>query len=113
MKVGIDILEVNRVSENENLLNKIFTKNELNYIDRFADRHERIAGHFCAKEAIYKALGRPKINYKEIEISHDPNGRPIVTFYGETKDFFNKTYKNVDLSISHSRTIATAVCIVE
>ena len=112
MKVGIDIIEIERINENESFLNKILTKNELIYINKFSEKRERIAGHFCAKEAIFKALDMTNFSYQDIEISHSPSGRPIANFYGKIKEHFIKNYKDIDISISHSRTVATAICIV-
>lgn len=113
MKVGIDILEVERVSTSKTFLNKVFTPSEIDYINKFTQKKERIAGHFCAKEAIFKALDLININYHEIEIIHSHTGRPLVNFYGATRDFYAEHYSDIDISISHSRTVATAICIVE
>lgn len=113
MKIGIDIIELDRINDNKVFLNKVFTSLELDYINKFTNKKERIAGHFCAKEAIFKALDLIFINYQEIEIIHSQTGRPLVNFYGKTKEFYSENYKDIDISISHSKTIATAICIVE
>lgn len=113
MKVGIDIIEVERVKEDELFLNKLFTENEIKYINKFANKKERIAGFFCAKEAILKALDYPNMNVKEVEISHSKSGRPTVRFSGEAELFYLKNFSDIDISISHSKTIATAICIVK
>ncbi len=112
-KVGIDILEIDRVKETKTFMTKVFTQTELDYINKFYAKKERIAGHFCAKEAVLKAIDYISTNYQEIEIIHSHNGRPLVNFYGETKKYYAKNYTDIDISISHSKTIATAICIVE
>lgn len=112
MKVGIDVLEINRVKEDILFLQKVFTKKEIDYINKFADKKERIAGFFCAKEAVLKALDYPDMNIKEIEINHSNTGKPIVVFSGSAKFFYSNNFSNIDISISHSKTIATAICIV-
>lgn len=113
MKIGIDIIETERVNDTKPFLNKVFTSIEIDYINKFSEKKERIAGHFCAKEAIFKALDLINMNYKEIEIIHSQTGRPLVNFYGKTKEFYAENYSDIDISISHSKTIATAICIVE
>lgn len=113
MKVGIDVLEVERVQENEMFLNKLFTENEITYINKHINKKERIAGFFCAKEAVLKALDYPELTLKDVEISHSNTGRPLVNFRGDAKIFYSKNFSDIDISISHSKTIATAICIVK
>ena len=113
MKVGIDVLEIERIKTNFHFLEKILTKNEIEYVNKFENKQERIAGIFCAKEAIFKALNLDFLNHQEIEINHGKNGRPFPAFYGKTKEYFLKNYKKIDISISHSKTIASAICAVE
>lgn len=113
MKVGIDIIEIERIKDDQNFLNKIFTEYEIDYINKFINRKERIAGFFCAKEAILKALNFPSVNIKEIEINHSITGKPIIKFSGNAESFFLENFSNIDISISHSKTIATAICIVK
>lgn len=113
MKVGIDVLEVERVKTNLSFLEKILTKTEIDYINKFENKQERVAGIFCAKEAIFKALNMDILHHQEIEIIHQENGKPIAKFYGKTKAHFLKNYKKIDVSISHCKTVATAICIVE
>lgn len=110
MTVGVDILEVERVKKLVNL-NKIFTDNEINYFSNFAYPNEHICGCFCAKEAVFKCLNLKQLNHKEIEIFHNENGRPFVKFYGETLAFFKHNFVNIDISISHTKTMATAFAI--
>ena len=108
--IGIDILEIERVNNlKENKLKKIFVENEINYINKFHNKNERIAGFFCAKEAIIKAFGQ-SLNFLDIEISHNENNKPIVIFHNNAKKLFEKNYKKIDISISHTKTVATAIC---
>lgn len=109
MKVGIDVLEINRIDVSENFIDKICTENEKGYISNFSDKSERLAGLFCAKEAVFKSLDIDFLNHKEIEILHKENGRPYVILHGKTAKKINP--KLIDVSISHTKTIATAVCI--
>ena len=110
MAVGIDILEIDR-TKNLVDLNKIFTDYEIEYINKFADKNERICGFFCAKEAVFKCLNLNKLNHKEIEIYHNENGKPFVKFYGETLSHFKQYFSKIDISISHTKTMATAIAV--
>ncbi|MBO4412919.1 MAG: holo-ACP synthase [Clostridia bacterium] len=110
MKVGIDILDIERVKNLKNL-EKIFTVDELAYFDRYNNQEEHIAGTFCAKEAIFKCLNLPILVHKEIEILHDENNRPYANFYGKTKEYFEQHFKEIEISISHTKKIATAIAI--
>lgn len=112
MKIGIDTLEIERINDDEKFLQKILTKNEIDYINNFKNKKEHIAGFFCAKEAVFKALDMENLIHQEIEIRHEHNGRPYVQLSGKTKEMFEKKYREIDISISHSKTISTAVCMV-
>lgn len=122
MEVGIDIIEVSRlqkISEDEIKMGTIFNESEIRYFNKFSDKLPHIAGHFCAKEAIAKAL---KTGFNQIvtplsiEIGHEKNGAPIVSLKGEAKKFFldfNVEKHNIKISISHCKSTATAICIIE
>lgn len=110
-KVGIDILEVDRINISDEFINRICTENEKEYLSKFSDKRQRLTGLFCAKEACFKSLDLPVMNYKEIEILHKENGRPYALLHGKTKHSVN--IKNIDISISHTDTMATAICITD
>lgn len=113
MKIGTDVLEINRIKTDEKFLEKFLNKQEIEYINNFNKSKERIAGFFCCKEAVFKALDMKIFKPHEIIISHHKNGKPYITLTGNSlKHFKNQNYKNIDISISHSKTIAQAVCII-
>ncbi len=119
MKVGIDIIEIdrfNKIANDFNKLKHIFTENEINYFFNYNNALQHIAGNFSAKEAVSKALKTGfsyGISVLDIEILHD-NKVPKVNLKGRAKDLFEKKgYKNIDISISHNNAMATAICIIE
>ena len=120
MKVGIDILDVERMNKllkNNKHLEQIFNKNELNYFEKSNNYLPTLAGMFCAKEAFLKALGigvRNGINFLEIEVDHEENGRPIYKLSDHIKDIV-KSLKIIEceLSISHTDNFAVAICIMK
>ena len=72
---------------------------------------ERLAGIFAVKEAAYKALGLPKGNWHIIEVGHDSEGRPYLSFASE---YDASHLISCDVSISHSGgyVVASVVALV-
>ena len=117
MKVGIDVIELERlkeISENKTKLSKIFTVNEIEYFNKFSEKLSHIAGFFCAKEAFVKAFGTgfgENVSPLDIEILHEDSGKPFVNLL--SAKLLNSLNQNkIEISISHSKTIATAICII-
>ena len=113
MKVGIDVLETSRVKTDVRFLKSFLNESEIEYVSKFEKPTERIVGLFCAKEAVFKALCEKQFSPHNITISHDETGRPKVVLRGKYLEQFYKKFKSIDLSISHSKTIATAICLAE
>ena len=114
MKTGIDIIETERFKDLEkSKLEKIFTKNEIEYCNNFSNSYIHFAGHFCAKEALVKAL---KIGFREglspldIEVLHDDNGSPYINKSKELIELIGN--KEIDVNISHTKNNAIAICIL-
>ena len=119
MKVGIDVLDVKRMEklvENESFLVKNFTSYEIKYLNKKKFKDQTLAGLFCAKESFLKALGigiKNGIQLNEIEVNHDENGKPYYNLSDNVKTILNDLkVKNIDLSISHTDSIATAICVM-
>ena len=113
MTVGIDVLEIERAAQIEQIKHKIFTETELEYINQFTDKKERLAGFFTAKEAVFKCLNFNVLHHLEIEILHQSSGKPYIKFYGKTLEHFNNNFTHIDVSISHSKTIATSIAVAK
>ena len=86
MMTGVDIVQISRIeklanNKRESFLNRIFTDNEIAYIDKKGNNSKTIAGLFAAKEAISKALGTGigQVSWKNLEIYHDDKGKPLVS----------------------------------
>lgn len=113
--VGIDLVNINRfdkLKDKDKFINKIFTNNELVYINKHNNSNETVAGIYSSKEAFLKAIKKGINNYslKDIEVLHDDNGAPYITLHNELKEL----YKDLDisLSISHDGEYATSVVII-
>lgn len=115
--IGTDIIEVKRIEQaiqrfGPHFLNRLFSEDEQAYCNRHRDNARHYAGRFAAKEAIVKALGtgfREGVNWLDIAISNDSQGKPVVTFSEKMKLMFDDP--NVQISISHCREYATAFAI--
>jgi len=118
--IGTDIVEIERIEKainrNLNFINKLFTKNEIEYFKSRNMRSEFIAGRFAAKEAVSKALGTGfrGFEFKDIEIENNILGKPMVNLKGKAKKMDKKwgNYK-IHLSISHGRENAIAYAVLE
>ena len=117
--VGIDIVEVKRLEKAlkfQGFLTKYFSENEREYIRKKDFALQTIAGLFAAKESISKALGTgfsQNVNISDIEVLHNENDKPCVNLLNGAKDrLLELKYSAAELSISHERHYAVAVCVL-
>ncbi|MDD2689034.1 MAG: holo-ACP synthase [Candidatus Omnitrophica bacterium] len=109
---GVDITEVKRLKQavekwGKAFLDRIFTKEELDYAKGRVSLYQHLAGRFAAKEAVFKALGDPQLNWKDVQVLNDKQGKPychILNHRGKSLD--------VHVSISHVKNYAVANAIV-
>lgn len=122
MKVGNDLVEVERfykLLSNESFIKRVFTDKEMQHINSFNDEQkkaERMAGKYAGKEAVAKVIGfgiAKGVSFNEIEILPNNDGKPQVSLSGKTKVIFNSLdEKNIEISISNTKNLASAVCII-
>lgn len=119
---GIDIAEVPRIASciarfGNRFIRRIFTEAEIQYCDSKANRVERYAARFAAKEAAMKAIGtgwNHGVTWRDVEISRQPGGRPTIVFHGKAAEFAAKLRAiHVALSLSHTKDYAIAQVILE
>lgn len=119
---GIDIAEVPRIRQSierfgDRFLHRVFTEGEMRYCDSKANRAERYAARFAAKEAAMKALGTGwnyGVRWRDCEVVRMPGGRPTIMFHGKAAEFAARLgAKNAALSISHTAEQAIAQVILE
>jgi holo-[acyl-carrier protein] synthase len=115
--IGTDIIAVSRfvkslTKHGGNFLDKIFTKQEQEYCNKYSDSAARFAARFSAKEAVAKSLGNgfnEKLSFLDIEITNNSLGKPEVILSDKGKiNFNNPTF---ELSLSHCKEYATATAI--
>ena len=119
---GIDLAEVPRIAAaidrfGDRFLRRIFTADEIRYCDSKANRAERYAARFAAKEAALKAIGtgwHRGVSWTEVEVRREPGGRPTIVFHGKAAEFATKLgVKRAALSLTHTKETAMAQVILE
>ena len=123
MKVtcGTDIIEIARIEESinklgEKFLERVFTKNEIEYCEsKNIQKYQHYAARFAAKEAAFKAISwkikdKYEVCWKDFEVINDKQGRPKLNIIGISL----KGVENIDVSLSHCKEYAIAnVTILE
>lgn len=119
---GIDIVEVPRVGQSierfgDRFLNRVFTAAEIRYCQPKANRVERFAARFAAKEAAMKAIGtgmRGGVSWQDFEVGREPGGRPTMVFHGKAAEVAQALgVRRTHLSVSHTEGHAVAYVILE
>jgi holo-[acyl-carrier protein] synthase len=119
---GIDIAEVPRIRDTmarfgARFVERVFTEGEIRYCESKANRVERYAARFAAKEAGMKALGTGwnfGVRWRDIEVARKPGSRPTLVFHGKAAEFAARLgTKNVALSLTHTAEQAMAFVILE
>ncbi len=109
---GVDITEVRRLRQavdkwGRDFLSRVFTKDELENAKSRGSLYQHLAGRFAAKEAVFKAIGDPKLSWKDVQVLNDKQGKPFCVI-------LNGRGGNLDvhISISHVKTYAVASAVV-
>lgn len=119
---GIDIAEVPRVRQaierfGERFLRRVYTDGEILYCDSKANRIERYAARFAAKEAAMKALGtgwNHGVRWRDVEVSRQHGSRPTIILHGQAAEIAKRLgAAHIALSLSHTAEQAIAQVILE
>jgi len=119
---GIDLAEVPRIRASiekygDRFLGRIYTELELAYVQRKANKFERYAARFAAKEAGMKALGtgwRRGVTWHDFEVANLPSGRPTLRLHGAARAIADTMgVKHISLSITHTAENGMAFVIFE
>jgi len=114
--IGTDIIEISRIETSINrtktFKEKVYTKNEIEHIEKKKHPYASYAGRFAAKEAVSKAFGTGVYGFSlsDIEILNDEMGKPYVTLYNTIKE--KAKGLTIQISISHSREYAVSTVII-
>lgn len=93
-----------------------FTSEELSRFGSATDPLESLSGGFAAKEALFKAV--PPLPpgqtwfWTDAEVVHDHRGAPRFRTHGSLADHLARHRLKVDVSISHSGGLVSAVVVI-
>jgi holo-[acyl-carrier protein] synthase len=119
---GIDLCEVPRIRKSierfgQRFIDRIYTPREIAYVERKANKYERYAARFAAKEAGMKAIGtgwRGGITWHDFEVTNLPSGRPVLALHGVAEKVAARLgVTNVSLSLTHTAELGMAFVILE
>jgi holo-[acyl-carrier protein] synthase len=119
---GIDLCEVARIRKSferfgVRFRDRVFTVSEIAYVERKANRFERYAARFAAKEAGMKAIGtgwKRGVTWHDFEVTNLPSGKPTLRFHGAAAHVAETLQvRNVSLSMTHTAEMAMAQVILE
>ena len=100
-----------------NLVGDLAGFGEIAYVEKKANRWERYAARFAAKEAGMKAIGtgwRRGVRWVDFEVVNEPSGKPTLLFHGKAKEFADSLgINNVALSLTHTATQGVAFLVIE
>ena len=108
--VGTDIVKIKRIKDSikkESFITRIFNDVEISKCNKTIKRYNCYAKRFAAKEAFSKALGTgiaKGINFNEIVVLNEKNGKPFIKLLKKTKEKVEKKLKKKKFKISLSLT---------
>jgi holo-[acyl-carrier protein] synthase len=118
----VDLAEVSRIREaieryGSRFTDRIYTPGEIAYVERKANKYERYAARFAAKEAGMKAIGTGwshGIRWQDFEVANLPSGRPTLRLHGVAAEFAAKLgVVAISLSLTHTAELGMAHVILE
>lgn len=109
--IGIDIVSNDRIKLlhqrfGERFLERVFSKREIEYCMRHTNPYPHLSARFAVKEALIKALKKPKgLRLRDIELINSSEGTPQI---------FVKNIQNQEIlvSISHEKDYSVGFVIL-
>jgi holo-[acyl-carrier protein] synthase len=119
MNVGVDLIEIERVrralERYPSFRERCFTEAERAYCDSRPNPAQHYAARFAGKEAVGKAIGfgvARAFAWRDVEIAGRP--KPDVRLSGRAEAWAQRIgARRLDLSMTHSRELAAAVCVAD
>ena len=119
MTVGVDLIEIERIrralDRYPSFRERCFTDAEQAYCESRPNPAQHYAARFAGKEAVGKALGfgvARAFAWREVEIAGRP--KPQVRLSGRMAAWAERVgADSLDLSMTHSRDLAAAVCVAD
>lgn len=113
--VGIDLLEIARMeralARRPALAERLFTPGERADARRRVRPAQFFAARFCVKEAVVKALALESWQPHDIEVVGGRDEAPRVRLSGAAAERATALGVQIEVSITHTRTMAGAVAV--
>jgi len=119
---GVDLAEVPRIRASlerfgAKFVQRIYTPAEIAYVERKANKYERYAARFAAKEAGMKAIGtgwKRGVTWQDFEVANLPSGKPTLRLHGVAAQIAERLgVRNISLSLTHTSELGMAHVILE
>jgi holo-[acyl-carrier protein] synthase len=120
--IGVDIVEIEKlrlamIRRGERLRDRAFTRAEIDYCERRANKFQHYSARFAAKEAVFKAIGtgwRDGVSWQDAEVSNQMNGKPALLLSGRSLELANLMgTRKYWISLSHTDQYAVAQVVLE
>ena len=121
--IGVDIIENSRIDKslkNNVFIKRIFSDLEILKGKQIKDKKSYYSKRFAAKEAFAKSIGtgfRYNINFKDISIINNKEGKPLFLITEKIKKIIKKKFKtssyNFFLSMSDEKKYSIAYVILQ
>ncbi len=102
---GVDIIDNIRIKnsiKNINFIKRIYSNTEVKESKKVRNKINFFAKRFAAKEAFVKSIGtgfRKNINFKDISVKNNKNGKPQLIINKKIKKMIKKNFKMTDFKI--------------
>jgi|TARA_Y100000389_G_scaffold174984_1_gene185392 holo-[acyl-carrier protein] synthase len=121
--IGVDLVKNKRIKSSITksiFINRTFGKDEILRSKKIFDKTIFFSKRFAAKEALAKAIGtgfRKGLNFKDIQIANNSQGKPYYKLTLKLKNFIKKKKKinkfNLFLSISDEKEYSVAFAVIQ
>ncbi len=98
-------------------LERLFTPGEIAFAESKANKYERYAARFAAKEAAMKAIGTgwdEGVGWHDFEVVNLPSGRPTLEVHGKAAEIVKSMgVQRIHLSLTHTAEHGMAFVVLE
>ena len=116
--IGVDAVEIDRfrrsLERTPSMKTRLFTHEELEYVEPHDDPTASLAARFAAREAVMKAMGvgLGAFEFHDVWVQRADSGRPTLAVTGRAEQIANDLgVTDWHLSITHTDTTAIAYVI--
>jgi len=116
--IGVDAVEIDRfrrsLERTLSMKSRLFTSEELEYVEPHDDPTASLAARFAAREAVMKAMGvgLGAFEFHDVWVQRADSGRPTLAVTGRAQQIANELgITDWHLSITHTDSTAIAYVI--